>query len=323
MPRPVLLFSGQWTHCPLDELAQKLSEWGYQGLELACQGDHFEVQRALSEDDYCQHKLDLLARHDLQVPVLSNYRVGQAVCDHIEPRHKKILPDYVWGDGDPEGVRERATAEMLATIQAAQKLGVSTLSAFTGSSIWNGVVGYPPCNPTEVQAGLRDFAERWRPILDACADAGIRFALEVHPGQVAFDLYSAEMVLDAIDGRDEFGFTVDPSHLHWQGIDPAEFVRRFPDRIFHVHIKDLALTLNGRTGVLNAYQPYGDPRRGWEFRSPGHGGIDWESFLRALNAARYEGPLAVEWSDAGMDREFGAEEACKFVRRLDFPARQD
>lgn len=323
MSRPVLLFSGQWTDCPLEELAQKLNDWGYQGLELCCQGDHFEVQRALSEDDYCQHKLDLLARHDLQVLVLSNHRVGQAVCDRIEPRHKKILPDYVWGDGDPAGVQERATAEMLATVQAAQKLGVSTISGFTGSALWNGVTGYPACNPAEVQEGLRDFAERWRPILDACGDAGIRFALEVHPGQVAFDLYSAEMVLEAIEDRDEFGFTFDPSHLHWQGVDPVEFLRRFPDRIFHVHIKDIAMTLNGRTGVLNAYQPYGDPRRGWGFRSPGHGGIDWEAILRALNAIRYDGPLSIEWSDPGMDRDFGAEEACKFVKRLDFPMKVD
>jgi sugar phosphate isomerase/epimerase len=319
MSRPVLLFSGQWTQVPLEELVEKLSDWGYQGLELCCWGDHFEVQRGLSEDDYCQQKLDLLAEHDLQVLVLSNHRVGQAVCDRIEPRHKKILPDYVWGDGDPEGVQERAAAEMLATVQVAQKLGVNVISGFTGSALWPGVNGYPANNPGEVDAGLRDFAHRMGPILDACQNAGIRFALEVHPGQVAFDLYSAEMVLEALDGREEFGFTFDPSHFFWQGVDPAEFVRRFPDRIFHVHIKDAAMTLNGRTGVLNAYQPYGDIRRGWEFRAPGHGGIDWESLIRALNAIHYEGPLSVEWSDPSMNREHGAEEACKFVKRLDFP----
>jgi sugar phosphate isomerase/epimerase len=318
MSRPVLLFSGQWTHLPLEELAQKLNDWGYQGLELCCWGDHFEVQRALSDDDYCQHKLDLLARHDLALLVLSNHRVGQAVCDRIEPRHRKILPDYVWGDGEPEGVQQRATAEMLATVQAAQKLGVATISGFTGSSLWPGVTGYPPSSPSEVQEGMRDFAHRWQPILDACSDAGIRFALEVHPGEIAFDLFSAEMTLEAIDGRAEFGFTFDPSHLHWQGVDPVEFLRRFPDRIFHVHIKDIAMTLDGRTGVFNAYQPYGDVRRGWDYRSPGHGGINWESIIRALNAIRYEGPLSVEWSDAGMDPDFGAEEACKFVKRLDF-----
>ena len=322
MPRSVLLFSGQWTNLPLDELAQKLGDWGYQGLELCCWGDHFEVQRSLSEDDYCQHKLDLLARHDLQISVLGAYRVGQAVCDRIEPRHRRILPDYVWGDGDPAGVQERAVAEMLATVQAAQTLGVGTISGFTGSSLWPGVMGYPPNNADEVQAGLRHFAHAWRPILDACADAGIRFALEVHPGQVAFDLYSAEMVLEAVEGREEFGFTFDPSHFHWQGIDPVEFLRRFPERIFHVHVKDQALTLNGRTGILNAYQPYGDPRRGWEYRSPGRGGIDWEAIIRTLNAIHYDGPLCVEWSDAGMDRDYGAEEACKFVKRLDFAANE-
>jgi sugar phosphate isomerase/epimerase len=241
------------------------------------------------------------------------------VCDRIESRHRKILPDYVWGDGDPDGVQERAAAELLATVQAAQKLGVGAISGFTGSSLWPGVNGYPANNPDEVQEGFRDFAHRFNPILDACRDAGVRFALEVHPGQIAFDIYSAEMALDAVDGREEFGFTFDPSHLHWQGIDPVEFLRRFPDRIYHVHVKDVAMTLNGRTGVLNAYQPYGDSRRGWEFRAPGHGGIDWEAIMRALHAIRYDGPLSIEWSDPAIDRDFGAEEACKFVKRLDFP----
>jgi sugar phosphate isomerase/epimerase len=318
MARPVILFSGQWTDLPLEELARKASDWGYQGLELSCWGDHFEVQRALSEEDYCQGKLDLLARHDLQPAVLACHRVGQAVCDRIEPRHRRILPDYVWGDGDPGGVQERAAAEMQATVQAAQRLGVATVSGFTGSPLWAGVMGYPPATPAEVRDGLAAFADAWRPILDACREAGIRFALEVHPGQVAFDLYSAEMVLDAVDGREEFGFTFDPSHLHWQGVDPVEFVRRFPDRIYHVHVKDLALTLNGRTGVLNAYQPPGDERRGWHARAPGRGGVDWEAVVRALNAVGYDGPLAVEFSDAGMQRDYGAEEACRFVKRLDF-----
>src|SRR6516164_9791784 len=139
MPRPVLLYSGQWTDMRLEALAPKLAEWGYQGVELVCWGDHFEVQRALSEADYCQHKLDLLARHDLQTLVLSNARSSTAVCDRIDERYKDLLPDYVWGDGDPEGVRQRAAEEVLATVQAAQQLGVSVLTGFTGSSLWPGV----------------------------------------------------------------------------------------------------------------------------------------------------------------------------------------
>ncbi len=320
MPRPVLLFTGPWADLPLDGLAAKAADWGYQGVELCCWGDHFEVQRALSEDGYCEQKLDLLRRHDLTVAVLSNHRVGQAVSDPIDARHQALVPDYVWGDGQPAGVRARAAEEMLATIRAAEKLGVGVVGGFTGSPLWSYVTGYPGPSPAVLSAGWRDFAHQWNPILDACRECGVKFALEVHPGQVAFDLHSAEQTLDALDGREELGFTFDPSHFHWQGVDPVEFLRRFPERIAHVHVKDAMLTLNGRTGLLSSYLPSGDPRRGWDFRSPGHGGIDWEAIIRALNEIGYDGPLAVDWKDAGMDRAYGAEDACKFVKRLDFEA---
>jgi sugar phosphate isomerase/epimerase len=319
MSRPVLLFTGPCADLSLEELAQKAGEWGYQGLELACWGDHFEVQRALSESDYCQKKLEILARFDLSAPILSNHRVGQAVCDPIDSRHQPLVPDYVWGDGQPQGVQQRAAEEMKATIRAAERLGVAVVGGFTGSALWSYVVGYPPPTAQAVRDGLKDFARKWNPILDVCRDSGVKFAFEIHPGQIAFDLHSAETALDALNGREEFGFTIDPSHLHWQGVDPVEFLRRFPDRIYHVHVKDVQLTLNGRSGLLGSYLPLGHANRGWDFRSPGHGGIDWEAFIRGLNEIGYDGPLAVDWKDPGMDREFGAEDACKFVKRLCFP----
>ena len=318
MPRPVLLFTGPWADLPIDELAAQAAEWGYQGFELCCWGDHFEVQRALSEDAYCQQRLELLARHELTVAVLSNHKVGQAVCDPIGARHQSLLPDYVWGDGQPEGVSERATEEMMATARAAEKLGVGLVAGFTGSPLWASVAGYPGPTPDTVADGLRLFVRRFTPILDACRDHGVRFAFEVHPGQIAFDLYSAEMVLDALSGRDEFGFLLDPTHFHWQGVDPVEFIRRFPDRIYHVHMKDAIVKHDGRNGILSSHLNFGDPRRAWDFRSLGRGGVNFEEIIRALNDIGYQGPLSVEWEDSGMDRLFGAREACQFVRRLDF-----
>jgi sugar phosphate isomerase/epimerase len=171
-----------------------------------------------------------------------------------------------------------------------------------------------------VDAGFREFAHCWHPILDACRSAGIRFAAEVGPGQIAFDLYTAERTLEAIEGREEFGFLFDPSHLHWQGVDPVAFLRRFPDRIVHVHVTDAELTLDGRASVLNSFLRPGDPRRGWQPRSPGRGGLDWDAIVRCLNDIGYDGPLSVDWADPGLDRDFGAEDACKFVKQIDVPA---
>ena len=245
MSRPVTLFTGQWADMPLENLARKASEFGYQGLELACWGDHFEVDKAMADEGYCSTKRDLLEQHDLMVHAISCHLVGQAVCDRVDERHKTILPPYIWGDGDPEGVSQRAAEEVMQTARAAKKLGVSVVNGFTGSSIWHLLYSFPPVPESMIDAGFRDFADRWNPILDTFAESGVRFALEVHPTEIAFDIITAQRALEAVDHREEFGFNFDPSHLHWQGVDPVEFIRTFPDRIYHVHIKDAVVLLNG------------------------------------------------------------------------------
>ncbi len=162
-----------------------------------------------------------------------------------------------------------------------------------------------------IDEGYADFAKRWKPILDAFQKAGVKFALEVHPTEIAFDIVSAERAIKAVDGH--------PSHLAYQGVDYVEFIRRFRDRIFHVHMKDVGVSKTPRlSGVFGGHLPFGDPRRYWDFRSLGRGSVDFEAIIRALNEINYRGPLSVEWEDSGMDREHGAREACAFVRRLDF-----
>ncbi len=318
MARPVTMFTGQWADLPLETLAQKMSEFGYDGLELACWGDHFEVEKALEQDDYCAKKRELLEKYNLQVYAISNHLAGQAVLDNIDERHQAILPPYVWGDGDPAGVNERAGDEMMNTARATQKLGVGVVNGFTGSSIWHLLYSFPPVAPSMIDDGFRLLADRFNPILDVFGECGVRFALEVHPTEIAFDLYTAERALEALNYRDEFGFNFDPSHLLWQGVDPVEFIRRFPDRIYHVHMKDAIVTLNGRSGILSSHLNFGDPARGWDFRSLGRGGVNFEEVIRALNQVGYKDPLSVEWEDSGMDREHGAKEACEFVKRIDF-----
>lgn len=326
MPRLVTLFTGQWADLTLDAIAAKAAGFGYDGLELACWGDHFEPAKALKDPGYCRTRWQILDRHSMQCRAISNHLVGQAVCDRIDERHQAILPPHVWGEGDPEGVRHRAAEEMKATARAAAALGVHIVNGFTGSSIWGSWYFFPPTGQDHVKAGYDDFARRWGPILDVFQENGVKFALEVHPGEIAYDFYTAEAALSAIGNHPAFGFNFDPSHLLWQGIAPNKFIERFHDRIFHVHMKDVAVHYgpgnnrggDGMAGVLGSHLPFGDVRRGWDFRSVGRGHVTWEAIIRALNRIGYGGPLSVEWEDPGMDREHGARESCAFVKRLDF-----
>ena len=318
MSRPVTLFTGQWADLSLETLAQKASEWGFDGLELACWGDHFDVDKALNDDAYVGQKQDLLAKYGLKYYSISSHMVGQCICDPIDQRHKGILPEYVWGDGDPEGVRQRAAEEMKRTAIAAKAFGVDVVNGFTGSAVWAMLYFFPPTSQDDINAGYADFAARWLPILDVFKAQGVKFALEVHPTEIAYDIITTHRALEAIDHHPCFGFNFDPSHMIHQFINPVEFIDEFPERIFHVHVKDSRVQLTGRNSILASHLDFGDSRRGWDFVSPGHGYVKWDPIVRALNRIGYDGPLSIEWEDSGMDREYGAQEALAMVRKQDF-----
>ncbi|TCU86378.1 sugar phosphate isomerase/epimerase [Curtobacterium sp. PhB42] len=321
---PVTLFTGQWADLPFEEVARLAAEWGYDGLEIAASGDHLDLARADEDDAYLRSRLEVLDRHGLGVWAISNHLAGQAVCDDpIDFRHRAILRDTVWGDGDGEGVRQRAAADMQRAARVARKMGVDTVVGFTGSSIWQYVAMFPPVGQDVIDAGYQDFADRWSPILDVFEAEGVRFAHEVHPSEIAYDHWTSVRALEAIDHRSAFGFNWDPSHMAWQGIDTVGFITDFADRIHHVDCKDTRIrSASGRQGILGSHLPWGDPRRGWDFVSTGHGDIPWEDAFRALRHIGYAGPISVEWEDAGMDRLHGAAEAAAFVRSLLWPQPQ-
>ncbi|HEY2173791.1 MAG TPA: sugar phosphate isomerase/epimerase family protein [Mycobacteriales bacterium] len=319
MPRPFTLFTGQWADLPFEKVCQLASSWGYEGLEIACWGDHFEVDKALADDNYVDDKRAMLKKYGLDCWAISCHLVGQAVCDNpIDERHKDILPARIWGDGEPEGVRQRAAQEIKDTARAAAKFGVKTVIGFTGSSIWYTVAMFPPTPDAMIERGYQDFADRWNPILDVFDEVGVRFAHEVHPSEIAYDYWTTVRTLEAIGHRPAFGLNFDPSHFMWQDLDPVGFLWDFRDRIYHVDCKESKKQLNGRNGRLSSHLPWADPRRGWDFVSVGHGDVPWEACFRMLNAIEYDGPISVEWEDAGMDRELGAPESLEFLRKLAF-----
>jgi sugar phosphate isomerase/epimerase len=199
----------------------------------------------------------------------------------------------------------------------ARKLGVDTVVGFTGSSIWQYVAMFPPVGQDVIDAGYQDFADRWNPILDVFDGEGVRFAHEVHPSEIAYDYWTTVRAFEAVDHRAAFGLNWDPSHMVWQGLDPVAFILDFSDRIYHVDCKDTRMRMGGgRNGILSSHKQWADPRRGWDFVSTGRGDVQWEDAFRALNAIGYDGPISVEWEDAGMDRLEGAPAGLAYVRSL-------
>jgi sugar phosphate isomerase/epimerase len=318
MPRPITLFTGQWADLRLEALAAKARDWGFDGLELACWGDHFEVDRALAEAHYCSAQRDILERHGLLCFALGAHLVGQAVCDRIDDRHRATLPPEIWGDGDEQGVRERAAERLKDTARAAAKFGVTQVNGFVGSPIWHLLYSFPPNDFDEIDRSYAEVAERLAPVMDVFEAEGVRFGLEVHPTEIAYDFVTTRKLLVAMDYREVFGINLDPSHFAHQFLDPAAFALEFANRIYHVHVKDSKKRLNGRRSILSSHLNFGETERGWDFVSPGHGDVDFETFLRVLNQIGYAGPLSIEWEDSGMDREWGAQDALAFVRRTDF-----
>ena len=323
MGRPVTLFTGQWADLTLEELAKKVSDWGFDGLELACWGDHFEVDKALSDDGYVQSRWDILNKYNLKCYAISTHLVGQCVADDpIDERHHRILPDRLWGDGDPEGVKGRCAEEVKNTARAAKLFGVDVVNGFTGSPVWKNIYFFPPTTQEDIDKGYADFASRWKSIMDVFEANGVKFGLEVHPSEIAYDIITSERTLQAIDHHPAFGFNFDPSHFIHQFLDPVEFINEFSDRIWHMHVKDSRVHLTGRNSILSSHLDFGDYRRGWDFVSPGRGGVKWDEIVRALNRVGYEGPLSIEWEDSGMNRDWGAPEALAMIRNQDFTPSQ-
>ena len=317
MARPITLCTGQWADLPLKVLAEKTSNWGYDGLELACWGDHMDVDRAATDKAYCKEQLGILDKHGLKLFSISNHLAGQLVCDpNNDSRSDAFAPKDCAGNSEKK--RAWAVEAMKNSARAARNLGIDVVNGFTGSSIWHMLYSFPPVSAETIDEGFKYFAEMWNPILDVYDECGVKFALEVHPTEIAFDIVTTQRAIDAIGGRKAFGFNFDPSHLQWQMIDPAQFIHEFSDRIYHVHMKDAAVQLNGRSGILSSHLDFGHKDRGWDFRSLGHGDVDFEAIIRALNHIEYTGPLSVEWEDVGMEREYGAREALQFVKDINF-----
>lgn len=316
MARLVTLITAQWADLDFETLCKTASEMGYDGLEIACWGNNLDPKKAATDMEYVAYIKETLEKYGLQCKALATHIIGQCVGDYNDPRLNNFAPAEL--ADKPDEIRAWAVQTMKYVAKAANNLGVHIVTGFTGSPIWKYLYSFPQTSEELVESGYQEIYDLWTPILDEFVKNDVVFALEVHPAEIAFDYYSTKRLLEKFADRPEFGLNFDPSHLIWQGVNPAIFLEDFIDRVYHVHMKDAAVRYDGRRGILGSHIDFGDLRRAWNFRSLGHGDVDFEEIIRVLNAYGYDGPLSVEWEDSGMERIYGATQACAFVKSVDF-----
>jgi sugar phosphate isomerase/epimerase len=316
MTRPITIFSAQWADLPFEKVCSIFSEIGYDGIEIACWGEHLDVRRAAADPEYVRSMKAVLEKYDLKAWSIGHALAGHVVGDLWDPRLNNFAPSQF--AGNPKEIRAWAVEEMKYTARAAKNMNVSIVTGLMGSPIWKYWYSFPQTTKAMVDSAFDEIYEVWSPIFDEFDKCGVKFAYEVHPTEIAFDYYTVKRLFERFNNRPTLCLNFDPSHLFWQGIDPAVFLRDFSDKVIHVHIKDAAVRLDGRSGILGSLLEFGDTQRGWNFRSPGHGDVRFEDIIRELNRAGYEGPLSVEWEDSGMEREYGARDAFEFVKRINF-----
>ncbi len=315
MSRIVTIFTGQWADLSMEDMCKTASEMGYDGLEIATWGQ-IDAHKAATDPAYVQELKDTLAKYNLQCKALGCHLASQCVGDLYDPRLDGFAPSEL--AGKPAEIRAWAIEEMKDTARAAKAMGCDVVTGFMGSGVWKYWYSFPQTSEEMIEAAYQEQVELWSPIFDVFDECGVKFALEVHPTEIAFDYWTTKRLLETFKYRPTLGINFDPSHLIWQGVNPTIFLQDFIERVYHVHIKDTFVNLDGRNGILGSHLTFGNMRRGWNFASPGHGDVDFDKIIRVLNENDYQGPLSIEWEDSGMDRIFGGTEACAFTKKLNF-----
>jgi sugar phosphate isomerase/epimerase len=157
----------------------------------------------------------------------------------------------------------------------------------------------------------------WTEEARRAAAAGVRAAIEMHPGMVVYNP-ATFLRLRAAAGA-ALCCNYDPSHMFWQGIDPVDAVRELgrAGALAHVHAKDTLLDEVNirRNGVLDTRPHDQVLDRSWIFRTVGfgHGEELWRRLLGTLAAVGYDGAVSIEHEDPLMPLDDGVAKAVRLL----------
>jgi len=296
-------------HLPFEEALALAAELGFQAIELPvdAQSPFIDLDQAL--DGGHERIARAVRTAGLEISALSNHQEGQLLLGPNGEDTDRMFR------GSASDKTRHAQERLARTAELARRLDVGVVCGFTGCeqpARW-----FPwPLEDGHERMGPR-FREVMLPVLDRFADSGVRFALECHPGQFAYNLETAHMALALVENHPALAFNLDPANLLLAGMDPVVFAAELAERVVHVHAKDGELVPHHarRSGLL-AHGAWQRRDRGFRFRIPGWGDVPWRRLITELHMGGYRGVLAVEHEDPTMSPREGLEQAVRHLSPL-------
>jgi len=294
-----------------------ICEWaknlGYKGVQIPTWDSRvIDLQKAAESKTYADEIKGIVEGKGLKITELSTHLQGQLVA--VNPAYDLLFdgfaPDSV--KNNPKARTEWAVQQLKYAAQASKNLGLKAHVTFSGALMWQTMYPWPQRPAGLVEAGFKELANRWMPILHTFEENGVDVCYEIHPGEDLHDGITFERFWEATGEHKRVNILYDPSHFVLQQLDYLAYIDIYHDFIKMFHVKDAEFNPTGRSGVYGGYQEWID--RPGRFRSLGDGQVDFKSIFSKLSQYDFDGWAVLEWECCIKSPEQGAREGAIFIQ---------
>ena len=296
----------------LDSICKWANNLGYKAIQIPSWDLRlFDIEKAGKSKNYCQEIKGIVNSNGLEISELSTHLQGQLVATHsaYDKMFDAFAPNQL--HGNVKARTEWAIEQVKLAANASRNLGIDVMASFSGSLLFHTMYPWPQRPKGLVEAGFKELAKRWIPILNHCKDKGVEVCYEIHPGEDLHDGVTYERFLKATNNHSSAKILYDPSHFILQQLDYLQFIDFYHDKIRMFHVKDAEFNPSGKSGVYGGYEDW--INRPGRFRSLGDGQIDFKSIFSKLSQYDFDGWAVLEWECCIKSPDQGAKEGVKFI----------
>ena len=296
----------------LKNICKWAKDLGYKAVQIPAWDQRLiDIVKAGESKTYCDEIKGIVNDAGLEISELATHLQGQLVASHYA--YDKMFDAFAPKElhGNTKGRTEWAVKQMKSAASASKNLGINVMASFSGSLLFHTIYPWPQRPAGLVDAGFKELAKRWKPILNHCKDNGVEVCYEIHPGEDLHDGVTFERFLKATNNHSSVKILYDPSHFILQQMDYLQYIDFYHEYIRMFHVKDAEFNPNGKSGVYGGYQDW--INRPGRFRSPGDGQIDFKSIFSKLSQYNFDGWAVLEWECCIKSPEQGAKEGVKFI----------